>query len=75
MFTATDRQDLLDAASLTLVAERGIRVVADYLPANVSRTAEYARILELESKLGSRPEYAAVARYTHCLARSRENAA
>jgi S-adenosylmethionine-dependent methyltransferase len=75
LFTATDRQDLLDAASLTLVAERGIRVVADYLPANVSRTAEYARILELESKLGSRPEYAAVARYTHCLARSRENAA
>ena len=39
--------------------------------------SEYARILELERKLGSRPEYAAVARYTHYLARrmDRMNAA
>jgi hypothetical protein len=33
------------------------------LPPQVSRSAEYERILELERKLGSRPEFAAVARY------------
>ena len=35
----------------------------------ISRSAEYERILELERKLGSRPEFAAVARYTQYLAR------
>jgi hypothetical protein len=46
-----------------------VRVVADYLPAAVSRDAEYQRILELERKLGMRPEFAAVARYSQYLAR------
>ncbi len=30
---------------------------------------DYERIFELERKLGRRPEFAAVSRYTHCLAR------
>ena len=60
---------MLKAASLTVIAERGVRVLADYLPPRVSRSAEYERIFELERKLGSRPEFAAVARYTQCLAR------
>ena len=51
-----------------MIAQRGVRIVADYLP-QVSRSADYERIFELEQKLGSRPEYAAVSRYTHCLAR------
>jgi hypothetical protein len=46
-----------------------VRVVADYLPSAVSRSAEYERILELERKLGMRPEFAAVARYAHYLLR------
>ncbi|MGC2321935.1 MAG: hypothetical protein WA463_04815, partial [Terriglobales bacterium] len=54
---------------LELIAERGVRVLADYLPPQVSRSTEYERILELERKLGSRPEFAAVARYLQCLAR------
>jgi S-adenosylmethionine-dependent methyltransferase len=62
-------QSMLKAASLTLIVERGVRVVADYLPPAVSRGAEYQRILELERKLGMRPEFAAVARYRQCLAR------
>jgi S-adenosylmethionine-dependent methyltransferase len=62
-------QSMLKAASLTLIVERGVRVVADYLPPAVSRDAEYQRILELERKLGMRPEFAAVARYRQCLAR------
>jgi hypothetical protein len=59
---------MLKAASLAVIAQRGVRVIADYLPPQVSRTAEYERIFELERKLGSRPEFAAIARYTHCLA-------
>jgi S-adenosylmethionine-dependent methyltransferase len=69
LFTAESLKALLVAASLAVTAERGVRVLSDYLPQNVSRTHEYDRIFELERKLGSRPEYAAVARYTHCLAR------
>ena len=69
LFAAQSLQTMLKAASLSVIAERGVRVVSDYLPLTVSRTAEYERIFELESKLGRRPEFAAVARYTHCLAR------
>jgi hypothetical protein len=60
---------MLTGASLAAFAERGVRVLADYLPAGVSRSADYERIFELERKLRSRPEYAAVSRYTHSLAR------
>jgi len=62
-------QRMLKAASLTLIVERGVRVVADYLPSAVPRDTEYERILELERKLGMRPEFAAVARYRQCLVR------
>jgi len=69
LFTSDSLQAMLKAASLEVIAERGVRVLADYLPSRISRSAEYERILELERKLGSRPEYAAVARYTQCFAR------
>ena len=69
LFASQSLQALLKAASLAVLAERGVRVLADYLPSRISRSGEYERILELERKLGSRPEYASVARYTQCLAR------
>jgi len=69
LFTADGLQAMLETASLTIAAKRGVRVVADYLPPRISREADYQRILELELKLGRLPEFAAVARYTHCLAR------
>jgi len=69
LFTSDGLHALLKAASLSVVAERGVRVIADYLPARISRVAEYERILELERKLGGRQEFAAIARYTQCLAR------
>ena len=75
LFRAQGLQPMLNAESLTVIAERGVRVLSDYLPPRISRTSEYARILELERKLGSRPQYAAVARYTHCLARCMERGA
>ena len=57
LFTPDSLQGMLKAASLAVIAERGVRVLADYLPPRVSRSADYERILELERKLGSRPEY------------------
>ena len=69
LFTSDSLRAMLTEASLAAIAERGVRVLADYLPPQVSRSADYERIFELERKLGSRPEYAAVARYTQCFAR------
>jgi hypothetical protein len=56
-------------ASLAVATERGVRVISDYLPPQVSRREEYERVFELERKLGSRPEFAAVARYVQIIAR------
>ena len=69
LFSPDSLQAMLKAASLATMAERGVRVLADYLPPQVSRSTEYERIFALERKLGRRREHAAVARYTHCLAR------
>ncbi len=69
LFTPDRLRSMLPEASLATIAVRGVRVLADYLPPRVSRTADYQRIFELERNLGSQPEYAAISRYTHCLAR------
>ncbi len=69
LFNAESLQAMLKAELLAVTAERGVRVLSDYLPPQVSRSADYERIFELERKLGSRREFAAVARYTHYLAR------
>ena len=68
LFTAESLQAMLLESSLAVTAERGVRVISDYLPPSISRSDEYERIFELERKLGRRPEFAAIARYTHCLA-------
>jgi ubiquinone/menaquinone biosynthesis C-methylase UbiE len=69
LFSSDNLRAMLTEASLAAIAERGVRVLADYLPPRVSRSAEYQRILELERKLGNRQEFAAIARYTHYVAR------
>lgn len=69
LFSPDALQASLKAAALETIAMRGVRVVSDYLAAKVNRSAEHDRIFTLERELGSRPEFAAVARYTHCLAR------
>lgn len=69
LFSNDYLQRTLTAARLTLIVDRGVRVVADYLPPAVSRDTKYQRILELEHKLGMRAEFAAVARYRQCLLR------
>jgi S-adenosylmethionine-dependent methyltransferase len=69
LFRSDSLEAMLKAARLAVTAERGVRVIADYLPPRVSRSSEYERIFELERKLGSRPEFAGIARYIHYLAR------
>jgi|SRR5579863_2552138 len=68
LFTAESVHAMLVAASMAVIAARGVRVISDYLPPKISRNDEYEQIFELERKLGRRPEFAAVARYTHFLA-------
>ena len=68
LFAAESLGAMLAAASLAVTARRGVRVISDYLPCNISRNDNYQQILELERKLGRRPEFVAVARYTHCIA-------
>jgi S-adenosylmethionine-dependent methyltransferase len=70
LFTAKTLRTMLEDASFEVIAERGVRVVSDYLPAKISRSGEYERIFELERKLGVQPEFAAIARYTQCIART-----
>jgi S-adenosylmethionine-dependent methyltransferase len=73
LFTAGGLRTMLMEASLAVTAERGVRVISDYLPPQISRRDEYERLFPLERKLGSRPEFAAVARYIQVIARhSRE---
>ena len=69
LFTPETTQAMLKAASLAVVAERGVRVMSDYLSPRVSLSAEYERVFKLERKLGSRSDFSALARYTHYLAR------
>jgi len=69
LFAPESTQPVLKAASLEVIAERGVRVISDYLSPRISLSAEYERVFALERKLGSRPDFAAVARYTHYLAR------
>ena len=74
LFTPDELLAMSKEAGLELIAERGVRVVADYLPPQIDRQAEYERIFELERKLGRRPEFAAIARYTHHILRHADGA-
>jgi len=69
LFTMEALEEMLNDALLTIIARRGVRVIADYLPTQISRTAEYQRIFALERALGERQEFFGVARYMHCLIR------
>ncbi len=68
LFTLDGLKITAREASLAVVAERGVRVISDYLPPRVSRLDEFERIFDLERKLGTRPEFAAVARYIQIIA-------
>jgi hypothetical protein len=69
LFTLDSLQAMTKGASLAVAVERGVRVISDYLAPQISRHEEYGRIFELERRLGSRPEFSAVARYIQTIAR------
>src|ERR1700746_168700 len=69
LFTPVMTRAMLKAASLEVIAERGVRVMADYLSPRVSLSAEYERVFARERKQGSGAVFAAVSRYPHSRAR------
>lgn len=69
LFTAESLQAMLQSSSLTATIRSGVRVLSDYLPSKTCGNDHYEQIRELERKLGKRPEFVSIARYTHCLAR------
>jgi SAM-dependent methyltransferase len=69
LFTPEGVRAMLAKFSLVVFAERGVRVASDYLPPQVSRTAEYEHIFQLERKLGMRPDFGPIARYLQYVAR------
>jgi S-adenosylmethionine-dependent methyltransferase len=75
LFTLDKMRKLMKASSLSVITERGVRVITDYLPPKVSRSEEYQRIFNLERKLGCRSEFVAAARYTQVLARPQNEGA
>lgn len=68
LFAPDSLEAILQNAGLTIRARRGVRVIADYLPAAISRSADYERIFSLERKLGEKQEFFGIARYLHYLA-------
>jgi len=71
LFRPAELRDQLHQASLEIIAERGVRVMADYLPRELSQdAAAYERLLAFEQSLGEQPDLAAIARYTQVLARA-----
>ncbi len=69
VFDFAEVRDLLTRAGLEVVAEHGVRVFFDYMNLENLTDASYPQIFELESTLGARPEFAAIARYIQVIAR------
>lgn len=69
LFDPTEIRALVGAAGLEVVAERGVRVAADHLTDwREEGDAGLDRMIELEERLGERPELRAVARYVQVIA-------
>jgi S-adenosylmethionine-dependent methyltransferase len=69
LFTWEALDSMLKTSSLTPAVQKGVRIISDYLPPQISRSEEYERIFELERNLGRRQEFFGIARYMQVLAR------
>jgi S-adenosylmethionine-dependent methyltransferase len=69
VFDFAEVRDLLARAGLEVISENGVRVFSDYMTLGNLPDASYSQIFELESALGARPEFAAIARYIQVIAR------
>jgi S-adenosylmethionine-dependent methyltransferase len=68
LFSPASLRELLARAGLEILAEHGVRVFFDYLDLNNPANATGSQIFELESQLGARPEFFAIARYIQMIA-------
>ncbi len=69
LFDRSSLAERLSRAGVSIVAERGVRVLSDYLPASAAATpAGYDRVLAFEHTLGATPELVDMARYIQVLA-------
>jgi S-adenosylmethionine-dependent methyltransferase len=69
VFDPAHLRTLVAQAGLEVVAEHGVRVFFDYLSIENPPEPTYSQIFELESTLGARPEFFAIARYIQTIAR------
>jgi S-adenosylmethionine-dependent methyltransferase len=69
VFDPADLHELIARSGLEVVAQHGVRVFFDYLGLENPTDATYSQIFELESMLGARPEFSAIARYIQAIAR------
>jgi S-adenosylmethionine-dependent methyltransferase len=69
LFAPSDLHEMLARAGLEVVAEHGVRVFFDYLGLENPTDATYSQVFKLESTLGARPEFFAIARYIQAIAR------
>jgi hypothetical protein len=73
VFDPLDFRRIVERAGLKPLAERGVRVLSDYLCCEASSEDDYARLLNFELLVGAQPQFAAVARYTQVIARPEPN--
>jgi S-adenosylmethionine-dependent methyltransferase len=72
-FPAEVVQETMNQAGVEVVTEHGVRIFADYLPAEKLADPEFfACLLDLEMAAGSLYPYRLIARYTHLLGRKSE---
>jgi S-adenosylmethionine-dependent methyltransferase len=69
LFAPADVREILARSGLEAVAEHGVRVFFDHVGMENPTDESYSQIFELESKLGARPEFFAIARYIQVIAR------
>jgi S-adenosylmethionine-dependent methyltransferase len=69
VFTPVELRNLCVRAGLEVVAECGVRVFCDYLAVESLTDRTCGQVFELESTLGARPEFSAIARYIQVIAR------
>jgi S-adenosylmethionine-dependent methyltransferase len=69
VFTPVEVRNLCVRAGSEVVAECGVRVFCDYLAVESLTDATYDQVFKLETTLGARPEFCAIARYIQVIAR------
>jgi len=70
VFAPADVRSMFAQPGLEIIAEHGVRVFSDYLDlADDLPNETYRQVFELESILGSHPQFSAIARYAQVIAR------